>query len=584
MREYFSKKIPTNKEGKEEPSKDADTEENKHSKKHPKKRISTKNGQEKILKERKSKKEKMTDIKSNVDKEEKTCIKKKTWTVPEKYTIFDKIAISNKGGRITYRFKERPNGRWHINLDGQDLGKYDNVKHLFFLKNGKSAVRIAKKGGRWSINIDNQELNRYDLIGPLKFSDDNKHFACIAYRNAKEIIVLDGQELGEYSKDEIRFLGFLDNGKHLIWQIRRESGEQFMVVDGMRQKEYRWIHSLTFSDDNKHFANISDDLNSKQKNNELVVIDGQEQKKYKRIEKKSIVFSANGRHCAYKANQNDQWFVVIDGKEQQKYDEIGTIVFFIDSKHCAYKAKQNDQWFVVIDGKEQPSYDQVRLIELIDNKTFAYISENKKREKQTIVLNGQEQKEADLILFFEFSPDKKRFMYVHKKGNKEYVVIDGQEQSGYDQIKTFSFSNDGKHFAYLAYCEKRNKWTVVLDGQELDYYDWIVYPEFLVDSEKGFAYLVYLVGNQDEQAIIFNGKMQKKYDYLRRPKELNDQDYYICLGMKDGKQSIIINQQQLEEHDRILNVKRSKNKLYLIYDAQTGHRIYHYKVKLESFK
>ncbi|MFH1009684.1 MAG: hypothetical protein V1784_00440, partial [bacterium] len=143
-------------------------------------------------------------------------------------------------------------------------------------------------------------------------------------------------------------------------------------------------------------------------------------------------------------------------------------------------------------GSIDPGIIEKSVVVSPDGRRVAYVA--RRRDKQVVVVDGQEGKEYDKIgiLSLEFSPDGKRVAYRALRGDKQLVVVDGQEGKEYNEIgegdpifssdatyldsvldkfqqRTPIFSPDGKRFAYRA--QRGYMHLVVVDGQEGKEYD-----------------------------------------------------------------------------------------------------------------
>jgi len=181
--------------------------------------------------------------------------------------------------------------------------------------------------------------------------------------------------------------------------------------------------------------------------------------------------------------KDKKWCVIIDGQAGPWYDSARTPIFSADSKHFAYCAKQDQKHLLVIDGKVKSEYDDLE----IDTSTLEFSPGErlfcvaKKGLKRCVVVDGQVGPEYDSLLPDKpfFSPDGKRFAYTAHRGQKRVVVVDGESGPEYDDIgmgppllapgrpavmgyRSPIFSPDSKHVAYIA--RKDQKWFVVVDG------------------------------------------------------------------------------------------------------------------------
>jgi len=196
------------------------------------------------------------------------------------------------------------------------------------------------------------------------FSQDGEHFAYSVQKDNKQFLVIDGVEQKEYEKASS--LLFSSNGERLAYAVS-QGEDAFVVLDGEELKHYpaklfvdkdgRSISSLLdktfiFSPDSQHFAyGVSAKLS------QFMVLDGVEQKRYKQVSQ-DIAFSPDSKHFGYLAvGYDDKLLAVVDGIEYS-IDEGGAAKFCFspDSKHSAYIVSDEGRWSVVVDGEPGKYY------------------------------------------------------------------------------------------------------------------------------------------------------------------------------------------------------------------------------------
>ena len=406
----------------------------------------------------------------------------------------------------------------------------------------------------------------------MYFSPNNKHFAYAVAEDKTYFFVVDGEKEKKY--DAVSGFTFSSNSQHYAYSASK-SKNGYIIFDGEEQKKYNWVQSPIFSPDSKRFAYIAIDTSAFGFLNKFVVhaaiggeyfviLDGTEQKKYDRIF--NLTFSPDSKHFAYTAQQGEDWLVVFDGIEQGKYDSwVNTLTFSPDSKHFAFSAEREGGWIVVLDGEVQGRYD-TRVGSLIfssDAEQFAYQVGRKsitKGEKEFAVLNGQKQKEYDLVFGLTFSSDGKHFAYIAvehfgTKEHKRFVVLDGEAQKKYDLVigSSLVFSPDNKRFAYIA--RGAEKEFIVLDGEEYEKRDLIihsclfsefefvitthVFPPIFSPDSKHFAYIA--EEGEKQFVILDNVEQQKQYDIISKCRFDPQSKHFLYNGiiMDQGVWSVV---------------------------------------------
>jgi hypothetical protein len=302
---------------------------------------------------------------------------------------------------------------------------------------------------------------------------------------------------------------FSPNGKRFAY-VGSSDGKRFVVLDGVRQKEYDEVALLTFSPDSKRFAYCG--LTGRSPDwTYLAVVDGIEQKPYEVADE--LAFSPDSKRFAYRAYSAGKWLVVADGTEQRKYDWVGPVtktpgresvlvlIFSPDSKHLAYCAQEGKMdsealeegiTFVVRDGVKQEAQSMVTdPCFSPDSRRLAYAATSFLGDGKTegfAVLDGVAQSENGFDRVFApcFSPDGRHFAYIACSGDKSFAVLDGAAQRGYRSVRDLRFSADSKHFAYVV--DTQGKSFVVIDGAELGELDDI---DCLVPGPPGGAAFIW---------------------------------------------------------------------------------------------
>ena len=77
---------------------------------------------------------------------------------------------------------------------------------------------------------------------------------------------------------------------------------------------------------------------------------------------RDVVFSADGKHVAYKAGKGGKEFAVIGNKTSKPYDAImDSILLSYDGQRFAYHGRREGKGYLVIDGKMERTYDDAGI-------------------------------------------------------------------------------------------------------------------------------------------------------------------------------------------------------------------------------
>lgn len=393
------------------------------------------------------------------------------------------------------------------------------------------------------------------------------------------------------------------DGEHVAYKAEKD-GKYFIVLDGKKGKQYKYVSDITFSPDSKRLAYVA-----QVGKEEFVVIDGQEGKRYSsnfasmpdNIE--DLTFSPDSKKVAYIARESGKRFVVLDGVEGKGYNYISDVTFSPDSKSLTYIAKENDKYFIVFNNtKEELPYAISSLVISPDGKRRAYISH---KGGKAVVLDDVEGKSYDLISRPLFSPDSKHLAYSAYSGKvqvsvtpvygpggenitpnlpprykEKYVVVDGEEGKNYeggsvelifpDSRNDIAFSPNSKRVAYRA--DKDHMQLVVVDGKEGKLFNKVDLPHFSPDSKK-VAYTATLSEGYKNMVMVLNGAEGKLYDFIGGPIFSPDSKRIAYSASNNGKFFVVIDKEEGRKYDAILSIHfESQDKIH--YLARNGGKLY----------
>ena len=229
---------------------------------------------------------------------------------------------------------------------------------------------------------------------------------------------------------------------------------------------------------------------------------------------KPMVFSADSRHLAYSAKEEDSWFMVRDGEKSKPFKSVGSPILSRDGRRLAFAAQVTGGWCMVVDGVPGKIFDKLGPPAFSpDGRRLAYAA--RLNEKERIVVDGVEGKayeSLDVVSglgawlafptmvaeFPVFSADG-RLAHHGKLAGKWHIVVEGQDSEPFDKVSDVVFSPDGKRIAFSA---RKPRWTVVVDGKDQGSFDETPYVNFSPDSKR-----VVMVGETSgRQTISVDGK------------------------------------------------------------------------------
>jgi hypothetical protein len=249
---------------------------------------------------------------------------------------------------------------------------------------------------------------------------------------------------------------------------------------------------FTFSEDGKRFG-----YTGWKGNRQANIIDRKEGKFYSKVG--APLFSRDGRHAGYMANEGTNYFWVLDDVQHAlEAEPIPNGMFGPDVNAVTYVQIIDGGERVVEGGKKHKLYDLIELNTLAmtsDGKRIGYIAarggkrlplqelgpplhamydRRQDKAKRFSVVDGREGPEYEFAHGLTFSPDGRRCCYVGFQGEEVFVITDGVEgprhQYAYNRPTTGIrqpplFSPDGKRVAY-ALGRKEHEHVVIIDGRE----------------------------------------------------------------------------------------------------------------------
>ena len=334
------------------------------------------------------------------------------------------------------------------------------VESLIFSPDGKRIAYVAydKKGGQ-TVVVDGQTGPAYDQVGSLAFSPDGKRLAYVAHKAEKDFLVIDGQPGPAY--EGVGAPVFSPDGSQVTYSVT-QGKKSFVVVNGQPGPEYDGAAFLTFSPDGRRFAYVAvsggdhevrvvpiEDamplspfvgFGAQGKGGiAQVVLDGQAGPKFGTVGNiGNLVFSPDGRHLAYRAEQGGvwaevgsriayqekekwgKWCVVVDQKPGQAFEYVGNPVFSPDGKHVAYLAKKEKSYVMVVDNQPGPECAAVASEPVFGPNsssvaffTATYIAQNDRGWR--VLINGGFGPKFDKIISWKPA--------IHQDGVLEYLAV-----------------------------------------------------------------------------------------------------------------------------------------------------------------
>lgn len=258
-----------------------------------------------------------------------------------------------------------------------------------------------------------------------------------------------------------------------------------------------------------------------------MVVDGEIQSFYNDI--RDFKFSEDGKHYAYVAKGDGEYFIIKNGKKIARHSFIGfNSLRWSPNNQLAYTISEDDGYYVVYErnrfgplASQQPKEGYNVPLFAFHPETFAIAYAAKRNDKWAVEISGERLKEYDMVMELSFSQNGE-ICFRFKKDEYWGVYYKNEEISfGYDLITDIAISADGKRIGFVA--KKEDKWYGVLDTNKGEVYDNASQPIFSEDNQI-FAFHGYKDTSPDDDDeyddnvsydnyfVVINGESQKSYD------------------------------------------------------------------------
>jgi hypothetical protein len=346
---------------------------------------------------------------------------------------------------------------------------------------GVHIATILQRGSRWVVNMDGMDGARYDeILSPqftvydmdgsvvgvnerVVFSPDGTRYMYFARLAQEFVAVVDGKEvfrtpvagitIGPVAVQANAFWpetagaqrqggGFTPNGKHYFFGLHTAKTTIYdqLVWDGQittGQGANGIFLSMDAAGD--HYAYfINNPANISQR---ALIVDG---KPAGFNTQESPLFTANGQHIfavAPPVNGRSGQEYLLDGKSWVRADHVqlymaplGDRVIGVITVGVPFNPGGGQ--FLHVDGKRAPGTDCGMIHDVkfsADGKHYAADCETNAKS-HLMIIDGKRGQEYSNIVYYGFTPDSSKSVYVANSGSKSFAVIADQESDGYTGI------------------------------------------------------------------------------------------------------------------------------------------------------
>ncbi len=364
--------------------------------------------------------------------------------------VLSPVVFSVRGTQFAFVAEtSESNSSRSICLNGTMVGDYENVTdEIAFTSDESELIFGFKDADQWkmaSCPVSNTEklsvLNHEPIDNGLQFIVGSQGQLAYSARFGSQSygVMFEGKQVGPTVLDlkpgsvvmsedgqQVSFVGDVSPVRNAVIHAGK-AGPAFNIFEEGRIDET----SLVLSPDGRRHAFIV------QKDDEqYVVIDGKRQKSYSKIDLPE--FSDNGKSCSYLALKDGSPVVVIDGAESPRYAMAGMPEFAKSGETKAWYAELDGQQFMVINNAPQERYDSVTRPAISDDGRYVAYSALS-AESDTVKLhdtaNGTTRDigKHQLAGQTKFLPESHKLIYLALDEDAT-VVVDGEPGRSYTDV------------------------------------------------------------------------------------------------------------------------------------------------------
>ena len=393
--------------------------------------------------------------------------------------------FTSDGKKLVYKeLLEQYTARFVINGEkGAQLGKHQDPvitnEDVYYLSSGQVYKNNQAIEGIPPAMYDSRGMN-------LKVTADGSQYAYFSLVENKYYIVVNGKKVaGPYHR--IRFRSFNDAGviSYFAEADYKPGGPDAPPEERMfwKDREFaapsgeRFVNGFQVNSDGTRFSYCTE-----AEGGQRVWWNGAPGPFYEKIS--DLQFSPDGRKFLFLAHTGGKIFLVVDGQELGPFDNVEGLQFSEYGNAFTFLGRTGNETYRYVNGTEIKLPEKSNSFTFSpDGRRYAYVHD------RSIVVDGKATthpsfenhiglfgKRNGLSLGFVFSPDGNRLAYSYRRYNEEQkktelvLLLDNQEfSSPFPNKKTFGnpvFSPDGSHFAFLSPVRGENNelfWRLILD-------------------------------------------------------------------------------------------------------------------------
>jgi hypothetical protein len=323
------------------------------------------------------------------------------------------------------------------------------------------------------------------------------------------------------------------------------------------------------------------------------------------VEIENCVFRSTGEGYAARVRDGDRKWVIVNGSKHGPHEDVRGPYGFTPTGDVVYSAKRDTKWFVMVGKEKGPAWDEIPSLVHTD-KTGRVVHAASRDGKWSVVIGGEPAEAFDHVGQPIVSVDGESIAYPAVRGNQMFMVVGTKKFGPFDRVDSPIFGSDNKTVAFVAYNRSTNRYFPVLRDKKGEEFDAIGPLSLRPDGELTFgaksgeknllatgnrkveyphriwravsnprsAEVAYVGIEGRNWFLVYRGKTRGEFEALGVPQFSPDGAHICCVGIRDGKHVLVIDDQISEAFDEIATPRFAENSRSLGFGARKGAEIW----------